>query len=320
MRALRTMTENDGSLPHVPREVVVRVFERLPILTFLGGAVATCRQFSLKWYLGRSFQKVVVVPDEEQSINAAMNRLAREGYIAHGHGLVLVRPGLYQETVRVTQNCHVLGYGPCQEIVVEAPGWESALVSAGLGGYHMPKMLGWAGFTSGEAACIENITFRCRNEQMRGQCVYIVMGQLHLVRCTVDGGVVVSGARTAPRFSECRIRKSRGNGMRFTDHSHALMNRSYVEHHGGHGVLIERNSKPKIAESSICGNAGYGIRVYCGSNMLPSSASPVPASLESIRNNYFDGNEVGELSLTPRDLDSDNEESPCLERFFSPGP
>ena len=75
----------------------------------------------------------------------------------------------------------------------------------------------------GEAACIENITFRCRNEQMRGQCVYIVMGQLHLVRCNVDGGVFVSGARTAPRFSECRIRKSRGNGMRFTDHAHASM-------------------------------------------------------------------------------------------------
>ena len=55
----------DGiSLPHLPREVVVRIFERLPILSFLGGAVATCRKFSLKWYLERSFQKVVVVPDE----------------------------------------------------------------------------------------------------------------------------------------------------------------------------------------------------------------------------------------------------------------
>ena len=101
----------DGiSLPHLPREVVVRIFERLPILSFLGGAVATCRKFSLKWYLERSFQKVVVVPDEEKSINAAMNRLAKEGDV--GQGLVLVRPGLYSETVRVTQNCYVLGFGP----------------------------------------------------------------------------------------------------------------------------------------------------------------------------------------------------------------
>ena len=98
--------QDNASLPQLPREVVVRVFERLPILAFLRGAVATCRQFSLKWYLGRSFQNVVVVPDEEQSINAAMNRLAREGYA--GQGLVLVRPGLYSETVRVTQNCDLV--------------------------------------------------------------------------------------------------------------------------------------------------------------------------------------------------------------------
>ena len=126
------------------------------------------------------------------------------------------------------------------------------------------------------------------------------------VRCTVDGGVFVSGARTSPQFSECRIRRSRGNGMRFTDHSCAMLKRSYVEHHGGHGVLIERNSQPKIAESSICGNAGYGIRVYCGSNMLPSKNVPLtPASLHSIQNNYFEGNETGELSLTPRFADRD---------------
>lgn len=309
--------QDGSSLPHLPREVVVRIFERLPILSFLRGAIATCRKFSLKWYLERSFQKVVVVPDEEKSINAAMNRLAREGDV--GQGLVLVRPGLYSETVRVTQNCYVLGFGPSHDVVVEAPGWESALVSAGLGGYHMPKMLGWGGFTSGEAACIENITFRCRNEQMRGQCVYIVMGQLHLVRCTVDGGVFVSGGRTAPRFSECHIRKSRGNGIRFTDHAHASMRGSSVEHHGGHGVLIERNSQPKIAETSICGNAGYGIRVYCGSSMLPSNnAALMPASLESIQNNYFEGNETGELSLTPRfadrDLDSDDDNDLSLLR------
>ena len=81
--------------------------------------------------------------------------------------------------------------------------------------------------------------------------------------------------------------------MRFTDHSHALMNRSYVEDHGGHGVLIERNSQPKIAETYISGNAGYGIRVYCGGQKLPNTnASLLPESLESIRNNHFVDNET----------------------------
>ena len=33
---------------------------------------------------------------------------------------------------------------------------------------------------------------------MRGRCVYIVLGRPHLDRCSIEGGVLISGSGTAP--------------------------------------------------------------------------------------------------------------------------
>ena len=45
----------------------------------------------------------------------------------------------------------------------------------------------------------------------------------------------------------------------------------------------------------------------------------MPASLQSIQNNYFEGNETGELSLTPRfadrDLESDDDNDLSFRRL-----
>merc|ERR1712232_743677 len=141
-----------------------------------------------------------VVPDDVPRVNMAINRLRLGRMIDGRRGLVLVRPGRYLESVRVTQNCHILGLGHRKDIVIEAPGWESALVFSGLG---------VRSFGSGEDACITNITFRCRNEQMRGQCVYVVLGQPRLERCDIEGGVVVCSA--APQIGSCHISASWGS-------------------------------------------------------------------------------------------------------------
>lgn len=148
--------------------------------------------------------------------------------------MVLVRPGVHAESVRLTQNCYILGLGPRGKVVVEAPGWESALVSAGLG----------MGANFGEDAYIENVTFRCRNEMMRGRCVYIVNGHVSLKCCDIQGTVLVSGWRTSPQFVECQISKSRGNGLHFTDYSCPSLVKSTILHHGNHGILIDRRAMP----------------------------------------------------------------------------
>jgi len=255
---------------------------------FLHTWAATCTQFSLQWYTDQNYDRVVVVPDDTGSLNSAINMLSR-GVHAMGRGLVLIRPGVYSESVRITQNCHLLGLGPREKVVVEAPGWESALVSAGLGGTMAPAFFGWSSFSSGEDACIENITFRCRNELMKGRCVYLVMGRLQLIRCNVQGGVVVCGSGTAPCLKECHISKSRGNGVHLTDHCRAVLRDSVVANHGRHGILIDRQSCPEVVQNSICKNAVCGIQIF-------RTSEP---DMDAFRDNCFEDNGEAEISFSP---------------------
>lgn len=256
--------------------------------------------------MGTVFSRIVVVPDDVASLNSAINKLAAGDGCALGKGLVLVRPGVYAESLRITQNCHILGWGPCDKVVVEAPGWESALVSAGLGGRKVPTLLGWETLESGEDARVENLTFRCRNESMQGRCVYIVMGQLHLVRCSIEGGVLVSGACTAPYLSDCHIRKSRGNGVHLTDHCKAALRRNVVAQHGRHGVLIDRHSSPEVIGNTIRKNAICGIRIFQG------ASRPLRSYLVTqgcVRDNHFEENGEAEISTSPEYAEAEDSSS-----------
>lgn len=252
--------ERRASAPWELDELLPRVFALIPPLEFGRAVAASCRRFSLKWYFSL-FSHIVTVPDDVPTINQAINRLARREEDPHGRfeasrGLVLVRPGIYAESVRVTQNCYVLGLGRRQSVIVEAPGWESALVFSGLG---------VRGFQSGEDSCIANMTFRCRNDLMRGRCVYIVLGQPALQHCDVEGGVQVSGCGTAPLLHRCNVRCSWASGVHFTDHCRGSLRESAVARSRRHGVLVDRGSVPAVAENRISGNALCGVRVYTAS-------------------------------------------------------
>ncbi|CAK0887475.1 unnamed protein product [Prorocentrum cordatum] len=200
-----------------------------------------CLRFSLKWYFSL-FSHIVTVPDDVPTINQAINRLARREEGSHprceaSRGIVLVRPGVYAESVRVTQNCYVLGLGRRRGVVVEAPGWESALVFSGLG---------VRGFQHGEDSCIANMTFRCRNDLMRGRCVYIVLGQPALRHCDVEGGVQVSGCGTAPLLHGCHVRCSWAAPAEM-GHAVRAAEESVVARSRRHGVLVDRGSVPAVA-------------------------------------------------------------------------
>ena len=75
-------------------------------------------------------ERAVFVPDDAPTINAALNAAAHDG-------VVLVRPGLYGESVRVTRDLTLSGLGPRGSVVVQPPGWEAGLV--------------WGGYSVGQA-------------------------------------------------------------------------------------------------------------------------------------------------------------------------
>lgn len=293
-----------ASTMELPRELAIFVFKWVAPLDFLRTVASVCREFSFEWYLEALFPCKVVVPDEVPSLNMAINRLSK----AYSQGIVLVRPGTYAESVRVTRSCYILRLGKPGDVVIEAPGWESALVSAGLGGRHMPEFLGLQGFTFGDDACLDNITFRCRNELMRGRCVYIVSGQLCLLRCHVHGSILVSGCRTAPRFIECDVSGSRGCGVYLTDGCRASLRRAHVSANLGNGVLVDRQALPELVGNAISGNGACGIKVFCGTQGVIPHPHASLTFQNIICDNVFEGNTAEDVLFSPRFVDSDAEE------------
>lgn len=291
--------------PEQLHEALPRIFALVPPVEFAAAAAVSCRRFSLAWYFSL-FSRVVTVPDDAPTVNKAINRLAdgSSDPMASRRGLVVVRPGVYPESVRVTQNCCVLGLGRRGAVVVEAPGWESALVFSGLG---------VRGFCSGEDACIANMTFRCRNELMRGRCVYIVLGQPYLQHCHIEGGVQVSGYGTAPRLYRCRVQSSWASGVHFTDHCSGSLRDCAVTRNRRHGVLADRGSCPEVSANRISGNGMCGIRIYTAATPAHGSMDSVPpeggaAPAETggrVRGNVLDGNGEDCPSLTPRFADTE---------------
>jgi len=299
----------------LPSELLEMIVPWIPPCIFLATFGLAARGYSLSWYTS-FFPHVVTVPDDAPTINAGINALTRgmaasaAGSGFRGGGLVLVRPKVYKETVRVTRNCYVLGVGPRKDIVVEAPGWESALVFSGLGQHRKHDIMDMA-MGSGEDACIVNLTFRCRNEQMWGRCVYIVLGCPLLERCDVHGTIQVCGTRTEPRILDCDVHSSRGSGLHLTDHCHGLLRGSRISKHGRHGVLVDRGACPKVTNNRITGNRMSGIRLLHGAQRWhgrqQASHAEEELPLTEIWQNMLEGNGQGDVSLSPHFADAEED-------------
>jgi len=257
-----------------------RDFSRV-VSTVGGGPLCT-------WY--QEELGAVVVPDHHTKINSAINA-------AGSGGVVLVRPGVYKESVRVACACSIFGWGPPGSVVVEAPGWESPLVCV-----------------KADRVRVVNVTARCKIEAMCGKCVYVPTGEPSLEYCTVEGTVAVAGSATHPTLFRCTIRNSPGSGLHFSDGCGGSASRCVVENHKGDGIFIERGAHPSVSGNVIRRNGGFAIRAAVGARGLPSN-TPAPTTIPSwIGENAFSENTEGTVLLrggfTDEPEQDDDDEAP----------
>ena len=141
-------------------------------------------------------ERAVFVPDDAPTINAALNAAAHDG-------VVLVRPGLYGESVRVTRDLTLSGLGPRGSVVVQPPGWEAGLVWGGysVGQATVGRTVHHAA-SAGAHARVRNVTVRLRNQQQQ-TAIYISSGAPSISDCDIQGTVLVAGPRCAPTISRC---------------------------------------------------------------------------------------------------------------------
>lgn len=151
--------------------------------------------------------------------------------------VLIVHPGIYRESLRVTRDLLIVGWGKREEVIIDAPGWEPALVFAGLGTNSTRNIMGVSGQDTGDRAAVCNLTLCGRNQQ-QAVIAHIVRGQPALCACDVHGCIFISGSGTGPTISRCHVRSSRSSGIRITDHSSPFLQFNLVTHNAGYGKRI----------------------------------------------------------------------------------
>lgn len=166
----------------------------------------------------------------------ATSAMAKRG----GSGVVLVKPGVYRESLRITGAVLVMGGGLEHGAVLEGSGWEPALTFAGLGAAarhgHDVVHLDTSG--TGERCCVMNLTFRNRNE-LNSTAVLIARGAPLLDRVTVNGCVWVGG-EASPVLRDVRCCGSKGVGVRVTDRGSIRLRECALTNNRGAGVCADR--------------------------------------------------------------------------------
>lgn len=165
-------------------------------------------------------------------------------HVAAG-GRVLVRPGVYEETIILDKRVNIVGDGPRDAVIVRAAG-TSCLKS------------------SAEAARVAGLTLRgTAGGGAASFAVDVLRGELVLEDCDVSSEtlscVAVHGPEAAPLIKRCRIHDGADSGLYFFDGAAGEVEDCEVYGHTNVGVAITGGARPVFTRSKVYGGANAGV-------------------------------------------------------------
>ena len=238
-------------LPCLPDEIIERIARLSGVDAWLFTWSKVSSHYTVEWL--RAATPLTLVPDDAQTINAGISSAHNS---PNGEmNLVLVRPGTYTESVRVTGDVILIGLGARGSVRVQAPGWEPALV---LGGFSVGRAkLRDGGFlaaaSAGGRARVHHISLSTRNQQ-QAVVVYCTSGAQRVTHCDIHGNVRISGSAAAPTFKACRILGSRSSGVRVCDHAVASISRCELLGNRLAGICLTASARPTLQDNRFEAN------------------------------------------------------------------
>ena len=224
----------DPAIVELPQDILDEIVRRGGWRTWGKVWSKTCKRYHLlEWWRqegGERAQKsahLVVVPDDAPTIKAAIAQAANAAE-AGQRAVVLVRPGVYREAVRITADISVCALGQRGRAAVIAPGWEPALAWGGfkvgvtrMGGVTLNAA------SAGASSDVCGFSLVQRN-QSQMVAVYCTFGTPTIAYCDVVGSVHVAGRAARPHLSDCHISNSRSAGVEFCDHAGGCVERCVI--------------------------------------------------------------------------------------------
>lgn len=170
-------------------------------------------------------------------------------------GRVLVRPGVYEETVLLDKRVNLVGDGPRGEVVVRGVG-ASCLKS------------------SAEAARVAGLTLR--GESGGGGASAFALdvsrGELVLEDCDISSEtlscVAVHGHEAAPLIKRCRIHDGKDSGLYFFDGAAGTIEDCEVYGNANVGVAITGGSRAVVRRCKVYGGENAGVVAWQGAEGL----------------------------------------------------
>jgi len=180
-------------------------------------------------------------PADHRTIGEALAR-ARTG------ARVVVRPGIYRESLTIGRRVEIVGDGPVDEIVVEAPEGNALLMK-------------------GEMARVRGLTLRAVDRSGRpGYAVHVPAGQLILEECHVGSEslacLAASGAGANLLLRRCQVRGGASAGVLVLDRGQALLEDCELRDHAGAGAEARRGGAVTLRRCRIASCAEAGVLVH----------------------------------------------------------
>ncbi|HEX9928690.1 MAG TPA: pectinesterase family protein [Pyrinomonadaceae bacterium] len=163
---------------------------------------------------------------------------------------ILVRPGLYEESLTISKQIEIIGDGGAvKDIVVRSP--DSSCVSM-----------------QAEKAAVRNLTLQCAagksGEQVFG--IDIQNGELLLENCDVTSDslacIAVRGADTNPLIQNCRIADGADGGIYFFDSAGGTVEECEILRNRNASVVIAQNANPHFKKCRVSEGENSGFWVY----------------------------------------------------------
>ncbi|MDQ4123883.1 MAG: pectinesterase family protein [Acidobacteriota bacterium] len=176
------------------------------------------------------------------SISEAINAAANGAQI-------LVRPGLYEESLTINKQIEIVGDGAVRDIIVRSRNESCLSMQA-------------------DRAAVRNLTLQCAagksGEQVFG--VDIQSGELTLQDCEITSDslacIAVRGENTNPSIQNCRIGNGADGGIYFFDSAGGTVDRCEILRNRNASVIIAQRADPHFKKCHIGEGENVGIWVY----------------------------------------------------------
>ncbi len=163
---------------------------------------------------------------------------------------VLVRPGVYDESIILDKRVDLVGDGPRGEVIIRSDG--ASCLQASADGARV------AGLTLRGVAAADAAFF----------AVEVMRGDLLLEDCDVSSDtlscVAVHGEEAAPLIRRCRIHDGADSGLYFFEGASGVVEDCEVTGHANVGIAVTGDASPVVRRSRIHGGGNAGVVVWQG--------------------------------------------------------